>query len=65
MSLCRDCLTVGKRTVALRNSSACLPHWKQWWSERAAIREYEGGETRVEAEREAEREANDQLGGVR
>lgn len=29
---------------------------REWWEERAAIRQYEGGETREEAERNASKE---------
>ena len=33
----------------------------EWFSERAAIREYDGGQSRAEAEREAERECEQWL----
>lgn len=48
---------------ALRNSSWCLVHWREWWSERAAIREHEGGAKRADAEREARIETEQALGG--
>ena len=61
--LCKPCLAINKRVPALRNSSSCRAHWQEWWSERAAIREYEGGATRADAEREAKKEAEKALGG--
>lgn len=56
---CTQC----QKAAALRNSSACRSCWQEWWSERAAIREYEGGMPRVDAERDAKAEAVAELGG--
>jgi len=39
--------------AGIRSPDALPPYWREHWEERAAIREYEGGQVREHAEAEA------------